>query len=71
MTPNTCTEEQVLSQEMIKESPNFLIVRPGRGLGQFGGIWRYFSTFYYVQVQNKPPKRRLDGSLAKFLLKNY
>ena len=36
---------QGLSQEMIKGSPNLLIVGPGRGplTMQFGGIWRYLS----------------------------
>ena len=39
---------QSLSMEMIKGSPNILILGPGRSLGsshmQFGGIWQYFST---------------------------
>ena len=33
---------------------------------QFGGIWQ--SVSIYVQAENRPSKRRLDGSLAKSLL---
>ena len=45
---------QGLDQEMIKGSPNILIA-----------IRWNLATFFFVQAENGPSKRRLDGSLAK------
>ena len=60
---------QELSQEMIKGSPNLLIVGPGQGLGSsHNAIWWNLAIFFYVQAENRSSKRRLDGSLAKFLI---
>ena len=55
---------QGLSQEMIKGSPNLLIVEPGRGLvSSHNAIWWNLAIFF----ENSPSKERLDGSLAKSL----
>ena len=54
---------------MIKGSPNLLIVGPGRALRSFhNAIWWNLAIFLYVQAENRPSKRRLDGSLAKSLI---
>ena len=59
---------QGLSQEKIKRSPNVLIVGPGQGLASsHNAIWWNLAIFFYVQPENRPSKRRLDGSLAKSL----
>ena len=60
---------QGISQEMIKGSPNLLIVWPGRDLGSsHNAIWWNLAIFFYVQAEIRPSKRRLDGSLAKSLI---
>ena len=54
---------------MIKGSPNLLIVGPGRGLGSsHNAIQWNMAVFFYVQAENRPLKRRLDGSLTKSFL---
>ena len=53
---------------MITGSPNLLIVGPGRGLeSSHNAIWWNLLIFFYVEAENRMSKRRLDGSLAKFL----
>ena len=60
---------QGLSQEMIKGTLNLLIAVPGRGLGSSHNAIRWNLTiFFYVQAENRPSKRRLDGSLEKSLV---
>ena len=59
---------QGLSQEMIKRSPNLFIVGPWRGVGSsHNAILCNLAIFFYVRAENRPSKRRLDGSLAKSL----
>ena len=59
---------QELSHEMIKRSPNVLIVGPGRGLGSsHNAIWWNLAIFSYVQPEDRPSNRWLDESLAKSL----
>ena len=59
---------QGLSQEMIKGSPNLLIVGPGWGLGSSHNvIWWNLAIIFYVRAQNRLSKRRVDGSPAKCL----
>ena len=59
------------SQEMVKGSPNLLIVGPGRGLGSsHNAIWWDLAIFVHVQAENRPSKRRLDASLAKLIIIN-
>ena len=60
---------QEIIQEMIKGIKIYLIM-----LGQDGGlvashntIWWNLATIFYVQAENRPSKRQLDGPLAKSL----
>ena len=62
-------EWQGHSQEMIKRSPNLLIVESGQGLGySHKATWWNLAIFFYVQAENRLSKRQLDGSLTKSLL---
>ena len=64
-----CAPGQGLSQEMIDGSSNLLIVVPGWGTGSsHNAIWWNLVIIFFVQAENRPSRRRLDGSLAKSLL---
>ena len=56
---------QGLSQGM---SPNLFIVGPGQHLGFSHNAIRWnLAIFVYIQAENRPCNRWLDGSLAKSL----
>ena len=54
--------KQGFSHEMIKGSPNLLIVGPGWGLWSFhNAIWWNLAIFFYVQAENRPTKDGWTG----------